>query len=568
MSRQQKRANERKNSKTAFQKLCLAAGEGVGKAMAFSFALASHAGAAEPKKEEPITLPPVVVQDQNSPYVVPQSSLSKFPEPLINTPQSITIVPQKLVEEQAGTTLRDALRNVPGITAVAGEGGGAQGDVFTLRGFNARNDMYIDGVRDSGSYFRDSFNFESVEVLKGPSSTYFGRGSTGGIINQVSKVPRLDPSYNGIFSAGGNVFLRGTIDVNQPIPQVLPNAAFRINLMAHRDDVVERDKIEIKRLGFAPSIAFGLGTPTQFTLSYLLQTEDNIPDYGFPYVNGRPLRTDRTSFFGLTNEDKEETTVNIGTFRLDHRFNDMFSFRNTLRYSHVDRDSAVTNATAILPNTLNRSRPQRNTQESILGNQSDLTAKFDTFGFNHTATTGLEVARETFDVYTLGQHRPQHDDHQSQQQSVAEPENPGCRFRHERIRFRHLCRGPDQVRPVFRSRRRRPLGLLRQPTSRITSLTTSANKSTRCGVIEAVWSFTRRHRKVIIFPTAHRSILPPKALPSAQPPTALHRKKTRSSKSAPNWSSSAAPLVSRPRYFASTKPMPARRIRLIRRCPT
>ena len=158
-------------------------------------------------------------------------------------------MPEKLIEEQAGTTLRDALRNVPGITATAGEGGGAQGDVFTLRGFNARNDMYIDGVRDSGSYFRDSFNFDSVEVLKGPSSTYFGRGSTGGIINQVSKTPRLDPSYDGIFTGGGNMYLRGTIDVNQPIPQLLPNAAFRINLMAHRDDVVERDKIEVKRLG-------------------------------------------------------------------------------------------------------------------------------------------------------------------------------------------------------------------------------------------------------------------------------------------------------------------------------
>ena len=93
--------------------------------------------------------------------------------------------------------------------------------------------------------------------------------------------------------------MRGTSDVNQPIPQVLPNAAFRINLMAHRDDVVDRDKIENKRLGFAPSIAFGLGTPTQLTLSYLLQAEDNIPDYGFPYVNGRPLRTDRNELFWL-----------------------------------------------------------------------------------------------------------------------------------------------------------------------------------------------------------------------------------------------------------------------------
>ena len=397
MSRQQKRAIERKSKQTPFQKICLAAGEGVGKAVAFSFALASHAVAAEPKQQDPIALPPVVVQDQSSPYIVPQSSLSKFPEPLIDIPQSITIVPEKLLEEQAGTTLRDALRNVPGITATAGEGGGAQGDVFTLRGFNARNDMYIDGVRDSGSYFRDSFNFDSVEVLKGPSSTYFGRGSTGGVINQVSKTPRLDSIYNGDFTAGGNMYLRGTIDVNQPIPQLLPNAAFRINLMAHRDDVVERDKIEVKRLGLAPSIAFGLGTPTQVTLSYLLQHEDNIPDYGFPYLNGRPLRTDRSNFYGLSKEDNEETNVNIGTLRVNHQFNDMFSLHNALRYSNVDRESAVTNPRAAPPN-LNRMRPQRDTQESILSNQTDLTAKFSTYGLNHTVTTGLEVARETFDL--------------------------------------------------------------------------------------------------------------------------------------------------------------------------
>ena len=398
MSRQQIRANERRRNKTAFQKICLAAGEGVGKAVAFSFALASNAFAAEPKKEEPIALPPVVVQDQGDSYVVPESSLSKFPLPLKDIAQSITIVPEKLIQEQAGTTLRDALRNVPGITVAAGEGGGAQGDVFILRGFNARNDMFIDGVRDSGSYFRDSFNLDAVEVLKGPSSTFFGRGSTGGIINQVSKVPRLDPSYDGIFSAGAGPILRGTIDINQPIPQVLPNAALRINLMAHRDDVVGRDKVELERLGFAPSIAFGLGTPTQLTLSYLLQHEDNIPDYGFPYVNGAPLRIDRRNFYGLTKEDIEKTWVNIGTLRLDHRFNDIFNVRNTVRYSHVDRDSAVTNATAVLPNTLNRSRPQRDTQESILSNQTDLTAKFDTYGLKHTATTGLEVSRETFDL--------------------------------------------------------------------------------------------------------------------------------------------------------------------------
>lgn len=397
MSRQQKRAKERTLRK-ALRKISLAAGEGVGRAVAFSLTLASHAVAAEPQKEETFELPPVVVQDQGSPYVVPQSSLSKFPEPLKDIPQSITIVPEKLVEEQAGTTLRDALRNVPGIAVAAGEGGGSQGDSFTLRGFNARNDMFIDGVRDLGSYFRDSFNFESVEVIKGPSSTFFGRGSTGGIINQVSKVPRLDPSYEGILSGGSGRYFRGTVDVNQPISEVLPNAAFRINLMGQRADVVDRDKVEGNRQGFAPSVSFGLSTPTELTVSYFLQHEDNIPDYGFPYVNGSPLRIDRSTFYGLTKEDHEETWVNIGTLRLDHRFNDIFNLRNTFRYSHVDRDSAVTNTTAVLPNTINRSRPQRDTQESILSNQTDLTAKFDTYGFGHTVTTGLEVSRETFDL--------------------------------------------------------------------------------------------------------------------------------------------------------------------------
>jgi len=131
--------------------------EGVGRAVAFSLALASRAVAGEPeKKEDTFNLPPVVVQDQGASYVAPESTFSKFPVPLQDTPQSVTILPEKLIQEQAGTTLRDALRNVPGITATAGEGGGNQGDVFTIRGFNARNDTFIDGVRDSGSYFRDS----------------------------------------------------------------------------------------------------------------------------------------------------------------------------------------------------------------------------------------------------------------------------------------------------------------------------------------------------------------------------------------------------------------------------
>jgi catecholate siderophore receptor len=245
--------------------------------VAFSFALASNAFAAEPKKEEPITLPPVVVQDQNS-YYTPESSLSRIPVPLKDVPQSITVIPQQLMQERAASSFQDALKSVPGISFQAGEGG-VQGNNLTLRGYSARNDIFIDGVRDQGSYFRDIFNVESIEVLKGPSSQYFGRGSTGGAINQVSKVPQVAPSYGGTLSLGDGIYLRGTADVNQPIT---PTIALRINLMAHKDDIVGRDVAEQQRLGFAPSISFGLGTPTQFTLSYLVQGEDNIPDYGVP----------------------------------------------------------------------------------------------------------------------------------------------------------------------------------------------------------------------------------------------------------------------------------------------
>jgi catecholate siderophore receptor len=121
------------------------------------------------------------------------ASVSKYSEPIRDTPQTVNVVGQQVMAEQNTTTLRDALRNVAGISIAAGEGG-AQGDNLTIRGFSARNDLYIDGMRDFGSYYRDSFNYEQVEVLQGPSSVTFGRGSTGGIVNQVNKTPQMASS--------------------------------------------------------------------------------------------------------------------------------------------------------------------------------------------------------------------------------------------------------------------------------------------------------------------------------------------------------------------------------------
>lgn len=312
--------------------------------------------------------------------------------------------PQELIQEQGVTNLRDALRNVTGISFQAGEGGGAQGDNLSLRGFNARNDFFLDGVRDQGSYFRDVFNIEAVEVLNGPSALYFGRGTTGGVINQVSKLPRLESFYSGALSLGNGCLFRATGDINQRLNET---TAFRVNFMGHMDEVVDRDEVEQKRMGIAPSVTFGLGTSTQLTVSYFLQHEDNIPDYGLPFLFGKPPDVRRENFYGLAREDTEDTWVNIGTLRLDHRFNEQLSLRNILRYSRVDREAfpspprisgTPAPGTPLSQIVVAPAHPGRDTTEDILDNQTDLTARFETLGFKHTLITGLEVGTEDFNA--------------------------------------------------------------------------------------------------------------------------------------------------------------------------
>src|SRR6185503_7728419 len=150
----------------------------------------------------PMELPAISVQGAapGTQYNPSQPSLPKLTEPLLDTPQSITAISRQLIEDQGVVTLRDALRNVPGLSIAAGEGG-AQGDNLTIRGFSARNDLYLDGMRDFGSYYRDPFYLEGIQVLKGPASILFGRGSTGGIVEQDSKMPKLDT-----FGAGALIF--------------------------------------------------------------------------------------------------------------------------------------------------------------------------------------------------------------------------------------------------------------------------------------------------------------------------------------------------------------------------
>jgi catecholate siderophore receptor len=181
------------------------------------------------------------------------------------------------MRQQAVTTLGDALKNVPGITIAIGEGGTLAGDQFKINGFDAKDDVYLDGLRDFAAYTRDSFDYEEVQVLQGPSGLMFGRGTVGGAINTISKTPFLGEKYVLHAEGGNGNHVRATADLNY---QLSDTAAVRLNMMFTDTGVVDRDLTHSTRWGIAPSIALGLGTDTNFILNWLHQQTAARPDYG------------------------------------------------------------------------------------------------------------------------------------------------------------------------------------------------------------------------------------------------------------------------------------------------
>ncbi|HWB83231.1 MAG TPA: TonB-dependent siderophore receptor [Bryobacteraceae bacterium] len=331
------------------------------------------------------------------------ASSPKFAQPLLDTPQTITSVPEVVMEQQGVTTLRDALRNVAGISLAAGEGG-AQGDNLTIRGFTARNDLYIDGMRDFGSYYRDPFNTEEVEVLQGPSSVTFGRGSTGGVVNQATKTPGLTRFISGDADFGSDLTRRVAVDYNQPLQKLGSGAAFRLNVMGDEGNVAGRDIAENRRFGIAPSLALGLGSPTRWTFSYFHQNADDIPDYGLPWLFNGPAPVPRNNYYGFKDGNYLRTYDDIGTFKVEHDVNSHISLRNQARFANYVRDVLITEPqvpkTVTLDTPLDQIDVTRheigvNSTESLLDEQLDLTANFETGVIRHSLVSGIEAGRET-----------------------------------------------------------------------------------------------------------------------------------------------------------------------------
>ena len=174
--------------------------------------------ATEPKETEVLENPEalselIVVGDNGELYKPEKLTTGKYTVPLVDVPQTVNVITEEVIKEQGAANLREVLKNVPGISIQAGEGGVPPGDNLSIRGFNARTDLFVDGVRDFGGYSRDPFNIEQVDVTKGPSSTNAGRGSTGGAVNLSSKTPHLENENQFLLGGGADSYGRTTMDV-------------------------------------------------------------------------------------------------------------------------------------------------------------------------------------------------------------------------------------------------------------------------------------------------------------------------------------------------------------------
>jgi catecholate siderophore receptor len=337
----------------------------------------------------------------------------QFVAALVDTPRSVTVIPQQIIEQTAATSLQDILRTSPGITFGAGEGGQPLADRPFIRGQASGNNIFVDGIRDTGGQQREVFNLEQVEVIKGPDSVYSGRGSGGGSINLGSKTPRLSDFTNASIGAGTDSYVRGTVDFNRQLSQT---AALRLNLMVGQGDIAGRDAVDFDKWGVGASFAVGLGTDTTLTASYYHLDSDQMPDYGIPLytklggaTGPRPdasgvLDVPYDSFYGLTARDYLTNTVDSVTVTLERQLTENLKIRNVTRYAETLNDYVVTNpgdgGTAQQVNGvwwMKRGLKSRWNPADTLANVTDLTGTFQTGGLKHSFNLGLELSSEKND---------------------------------------------------------------------------------------------------------------------------------------------------------------------------
>ena len=388
---------------------------------------ADPAGQSAPASQQTLNEIKVVGSKEND-FKAEKASSPKYTEELVNTPQTIVVIKKELIEQQGALTLTDALRNTPGVgTFFLGENGNTNtGDAVYMRGFDASGSIYVDGVRDVGSISRDVFNIEQIDVLKGPAGTDSGRGSPTGSINLVSKTATMENKFNSLLTAGSGKQKRATADWNRVLDSD-SGTAMRLNLMTQDSGNPARDEVTNKRWAFAPTVTFGIGKPTRITASYLHVDQNNVPDGGVPTI-GLPgystpdvatkeqpvirtflnsaARVDTKNFYGST-ADYDKVKADMGTLRIDHDFSPNVQIQNTTRYGKTKQDYLLTafmgsqvNLKTPVPTdpstwTMARSlRTVKDQENTILTNQTVVSAQFDTGVLKHSVVAGAEFTSE------------------------------------------------------------------------------------------------------------------------------------------------------------------------------
>ncbi|MGS2744612.1 TonB-dependent receptor [Halomonas sp. LS-001] len=353
----------------------------------------------------------------------------KYQRPVQETPRIVTVLTSDLLSDQNVTELRDAMRNVSGISLQAGEGNPPGGDQLKIRGFNARDDINVNGMRDLGNYFRDPFYVDQIEVIKGPNSSFSGRGSAGGTVNFATKQPMMEDRNRVEASAGTDELIRVTGDFNRRIDD---NSALRLNMMTHSQDVPGRDVVNQERHGFYGAYAWGLTGDTQVDVDFLHTRQNNLEDKGLPidragfsgdtaelterggertpggqrapdgyYTGEIPPGIDYSNFYGHKDDYQNIDVDQLGV-AIEHRFSNSVALRNQFRASRVENDSITSSPRLIVPEAARGSgdfsqmqvrgdlKPRDQTDTSFF-NQTDLLLSFDTGQVSHDLVLGAEA---------------------------------------------------------------------------------------------------------------------------------------------------------------------------------
>jgi len=370
--------------------------------MLSSASFCAFADVEAPGKEKTTTLSEVEVIGvrEKDGYRATNTNTTKTNQDPHDVPQAITTITQVLLEEQHASSLRDALRNVSGLTFNAAEGG-RTGDNMMLRGFYTFGDIYLDGIRDTAQYNRETFYLEQVDVLRGSAAMLFGRGQAGGVINQVSKTPHKTAEQEVSVSVGSQDYLEIKGDFNIPFGEA---SGLRINVM-DRDEANQRknpangDGPELHRKGLAASLAFNIGGVDEFNLHHVYTRTRDIPDFGVrfdPLTHRVNTLFPVNTFWGSEN-NFDDSDNNISTLSHLHRFESGAQWKTQIRHADYERQywaKTPSGTDAPSPTAGVGGNITRSTQYETQTLQTDFTDSFDAFGMKHDILIGGEIMHE------------------------------------------------------------------------------------------------------------------------------------------------------------------------------